>query len=70
MNYFFDIPSSYSKIRKKKKIKVGENNGQLRFRPSPRVAHASTPGPKYQRAWCGSGGMCFFCDYKAFLEGP
>ena len=25
----------------KRKKKVGENNGQLRFRPPPRVAHAS-----------------------------
>ena len=29
------------KRKKKKKKKVGENNGQLCFRPPPRVAHAS-----------------------------
>ena len=29
------------KAEKKKKKKVGKNNGQLRFRPPPRAAHAS-----------------------------
>ena len=32
---------SEKKKKKKKEKKVGENNGQVRFRPPPWVAHAS-----------------------------
>ena len=45
----WEIPRSGSKAEgvgerkkeKERKKKVGENNGPFRFRPSPRVAHAS-----------------------------
>ena len=33
--------------REKERPKVGDNNGQLRIAPPPRVAHAKPPGPKW-----------------------
>ena len=40
LGYFFlHIPSMSTQAPKNKK--VSENNGQLRFRPSPRMEHAS-----------------------------
>ena len=38
---FPEVGEKQKAYKKKKKKKVGENNGQLRFRPPPRVAHAS-----------------------------
>ena len=34
------------KKRKKRRPKVGNNNGQLRIATPPRVVHAKPPGPK------------------------
>ena len=42
---------------KKKKKKVSENNGQLRFRPPQRVAQSLSPGPECLKL---SQEKCFF----------
>ena len=49
------IPVVGEKQKKRKKKKIGENNGELRFRPPPRLAHASRLDQKFGCLGLGLG---------------